>query len=296
MKGIDVSEHNGIINWEKVKSQIDFAIIRVSYGLHSIDKMAKRNIEECIRLGINFGVYFYSYALNITQVKTEVQTMLEFIKPYKEKILYPVIIDMEDADHYKEKHGMPSNEMLVDICETACNIIGSAGYFPTIYASQSWFMRRLRSDKLQKFCKWIAWWYEKAVFDKAEYPMWQYTSKGKIDGINGNVDMNEAFLDFPSSISYLQMIVKLQTIKMKAGLEDLTLQYFNCYMWNEDLIKKIYNGLNKAKIKYKKEYEDCKWNIIQEYFELEDKTIQFMKYYLYANDLRDKLFASIVEA
>lgn len=141
MKGIDVSEHNGIINWEKVKSQIDFAIIRVSYGLHSIDKMAKRNIEECIRLGINFGVYFYSYALNEAQVKTEVHTMLEFIKPYKEKILYPVIIDMEDADGYKEKHGMPSNEMLVSICETACNMIGSAGYFPTIYANQSWFMR-----------------------------------------------------------------------------------------------------------------------------------------------------------
>ena len=99
---------------------------------------------------------------------------------------------------------------------------------------------RLRSDKLKKFCKWIAWWYEKAVFDKAEYPMWQYTSKGKIDGINGNVDMNEAFLDFSSSISYLQMIVKLQTIKAKTGLADITLQYFNCYRYNEDLILKIY--------------------------------------------------------
>ena len=154
---------------------------------------------------------------------------------------------------------------------------------------------RLRSDKLQKFCKWIAWWYEKAVFDKSEYPLWQYSSKGKIDGINGNVDMNEAFLDFPSSISYLQMIVKLQTIKMKTGLADITLQYFNSYRWNEDLIKKLYNGLDKQKIKYKKEYEDCKWNIIQEHFGLSDDTIQFMKYYLYANDLRDKLFASIVE-
>ena len=102
-KGIDVSEHQGIINWEKVKEQIDFAMIRGSYGLYHIDKTAKRNIEECIRLKIPFGVYFYSYALNDTQVKTEVITLLEFLKPYKEDISFPVVIDMEDGDGYKEK-------------------------------------------------------------------------------------------------------------------------------------------------------------------------------------------------
>lgn len=141
MKGIDVSEHNGIIDWNKVKSQIDFAIIRVSYGMHKIDKMAIRNIEECIRLEIPFGVYFYSYALNELQVKEEVKLLLSTIKPYKDKILYPVIIDMEDSDGYKEKNGMPSNETLVNLCDTACTMIGSEGYFPMIYASQSWFMR-----------------------------------------------------------------------------------------------------------------------------------------------------------
>lgn len=141
MKGIDVSEFQGIINWEKVKSQIDFAIIRVSYGMKHVDKTAIRNIEECIRLGINFGVYFYSYALTELQVKEEVKLLLDTIRSYKEKILYPVIIDMEDADGYKEKHGMPSNEMLVNFCDIACQMIGTEGYFPMIYASQSWFMR-----------------------------------------------------------------------------------------------------------------------------------------------------------
>lgn len=128
--------------------------------------------------------------------------------------------------------------------------------------------------------------------------MWQYTSKGKIDGISGNVDMNEAFLDFPSSISYLQMIVKLQTIKMKTGLSDITLQYFNCYRYNDDLILKIYNRLNLPKIKnnYENLNDYDKWNLIQFEFNLADDTIQFMKYYLYSNDLREKLFASIVEA
>jgi hypothetical protein len=90
---------------------------------------------------------------------------------------------------------MPSNDDLVDFCDTACQMISAAGFFPMIYASQSWLMGRLRSDKLSKYAKWIAWWYEKAKFDKAIYPMWQKTSKGIVKGIIGNVDMNEAFVD-----------------------------------------------------------------------------------------------------
>lgn len=294
MKGIDVSEHNGIINWEKVKTQIDYVIIRATYGMKKVDKMAIRNIEESIRLDIPFGVYFYSYALNELQVREEVKLLLETIRPYKDKIFYPVIIDMEDADAYKEKNGMPSNEMLINICDTACQMIGTEGYFPMIYASKSWFDTKLKSEKLDKYAKWIAWWYDKAVFDKGIYTMWQYTSKGKIEGINGNVDINESFIDYPSSIKYLQMIIKTQTIGIKTGLSGITLQYFNSYRYNDSLINKIYNGLDKPKIKPKKDYND-KWNIIQEHFGLEDDTMQFMKYYLYANELRDKLFVSIVE-
>ena len=96
----------------------------------------------------------------------------------------------------KKKNGMPSNDMLVTICETACNLIGSEGYFPMIYASQSWFDGRLRSERLNKFSKWIAWWYDRAKIDKNKYSMWQYTSKGVIDGINGNVDLNESYIYF----------------------------------------------------------------------------------------------------
>ena len=293
MKGIDVSEHNGIINWEKVKSQIDFAIIRVSYGMKKVDKMAIRNIEECIRLGINFGVYFYSYALYELQVKEEVKLLLDTIRPYKDKILYPVIIDMEDADGYKEKNGMPSNEVLVNLCDTACTMIGSEGYFPMIYASQSWFMGRLRSDKLKKYAKWIAWWYEKAKFDTKEYLIWQKSSKGKIEGINGNVDINEAFIDFPTQIKYLQMIVKIQQIKMMTGLEDITLQYLNCYKYNDDLMIKLFNRLQNEKVKYDDKLS--KWDCIKNEFNFADKTIQFMQFYLYSDDLREKLFNSIVK-
>lgn len=152
---------------------------------------------------------------------------------------------------------------------------------------------RLRSDKLNKYAKWIAWWYQKADFDKSVYPIWQYSSKGKIEGINGYVDMNESFVDFPSQIKYLQMIVKIQHIKMMTGLADITLQYLNCYKYNDDLIIKLFNRLQKQKVIYDDRLS--KWDFIKKEFELEDKTIEFMQFYLYSDDLRNKLFESIVE-
>ena len=107
--------------------------------------------------------------------------------------------------------------------------------------------------------------------------------------------MNESFVDFPKQLKYLQMIVKIQQIKMMTGLADITLQYLNCYKWNDDLMIKLFNRLQEPKIKYSKEFNGCEWQVIKNQFYLEDNTIQFMKYYLYADDLRDKLFESIVE-
>lgn len=153
---------------------------------------------------------------------------------------------------------------------------------------------RLRSEKLNKYAKWIAWWYQKADFDKAIYPIWQYSSEGKIDGINGNVDLNKSYVDFPKQIKYLQMIVKIQQIKMMTGLADITLQYLNCYKWNDDLMIKLFKRLQNGKVKY--EDKLSKWDFIKNEFNLEDNTIQFMQFYLYSDDLRDKLFDSIVES
>ena len=121
MRGIDVSAHQGNINWDAVKaSGIEFAIIRISYGQNSVDSKAIRNIEECIRVGMPFGVYVYSYALNVNNAMNEANLVIKTLAPYKNKIKFPVIIDMEDADGYKKRNGMPSNETLIDICEKEC--------------------------------------------------------------------------------------------------------------------------------------------------------------------------------
>lgn len=201
-KGIDVSAHQGNINWDAVKaSGIDFAIIRISYGQNSVDSKAIRNIEECIRVGMPFGVYTYSYALNINNAINEANLVIKTLAPYKDKVKFPVIIDMEDADGYKRKYGMPSNDVLVSICEKECLMFEEAGYYAAIYASKSWFDTKLNSSRLNRFDKWIAWWNKGASFDKNIYGLWQYTSSGSVNGIFGNVDMNEAYKDYPSIIN-----------------------------------------------------------------------------------------------
>ena len=201
-KGIDVSAHQGNINWDAVKaSGIDFAIIRISYGQNSVDSKAIRNIEECIRVGMPFGVYTYSYALNVNNAINEANLVIKTLAPYKDKVKFPVIIDMEDADGYKRKYGMPSNDVLVSICEKECLMFEEAGYYAAIYASKSWFDTKLNSSRLNRFDKWIAWWNKGASFDKNIYGIWQYTSSGSVNGISGNVDMNEAYKDYPSIIN-----------------------------------------------------------------------------------------------
>ena len=89
MRGIDVSAHQGNINWDAVKaSGIEFAIIRISYGQSAVDSKAIRNIEECIRVGIPFGVYTYSYALNIDNAINEANLVIKALAPYKNKIKF----------------------------------------------------------------------------------------------------------------------------------------------------------------------------------------------------------------
>jgi GH25 family lysozyme M1 (1,4-beta-N-acetylmuramidase) len=230
MKGIDVSAHQGNIDWDAVKaSGIEFAIIRISYGQSAVDAKAIRNIEECIRVGMPFGVYTYSYALNVENAINEANLVIKTLAAYKNKIKFPVIIDMEDADGYKSKHGMPSNDTLVSICEKECLMFEEAGYYAAIYASKSWFDTKLNSSKLDRFDKWMAWWSSSASskFDHNAYGLWQYSSKGTVNGISGNVDMNESFKDYPSMINTENSSSTTSTTSKKS---------------NEEIAQEVING------------------------------------------------------
>ena len=102
MYGIDISRHNGDIDLEEYKD--GFVIIRVGYGSFTLDDKFERNVNECKRLGIPFGVYIYSYALNTEDARAEAEAVIETLKPYKNDIKVGVWFDMEDADGYKERH------------------------------------------------------------------------------------------------------------------------------------------------------------------------------------------------
>lgn len=155
MYGIDISKHNGNINLEPYKGQ--FVIIRVGYGHFHLDEKFERNVAECKRLGIPFGVYHYSYALNEADAEAEARGVLNAIAKYKNDIKVGVWFDMEDADGYKKKHGFKfSNSTIAPICFKFCKMIEDAGYYSGIYTSSSWldYVKGLND----RFDKWVANW------------------------------------------------------------------------------------------------------------------------------------------
>ena len=155
MYGIDISKHNGDINLEPYKGQ--FVIIRAGYGNFTKDEKFDRNVNECRRLGIPFGVYLYSYALNTEGAKKEAESLLKVLEPIKSDIKVGVWFDMEDADGYKKRHGFNfTHENISAICYEFAKTIEDAGYYSGIYTSASWL--QYITPECDRFDKWVASW------------------------------------------------------------------------------------------------------------------------------------------
>lgn len=202
--GIDVSKHNGQVNWDKVKSKIDFAIIRIGHGSDinsQDDPQAINNMNACDRLGIPYGVYLYSYALTEEEAESEAKHMLRMIKG--RNIKCGIWFDMEDADDYKNKHNLPldvnHSELYTRICATFTNYIKENGYKNVgIYSSKYVFENIIGKDYLQysDIKIWVAQWNSKCTYN-GRYDIWQYTSDGSVDGVpSARVDMNYMYTDF----------------------------------------------------------------------------------------------------
>ncbi len=188
---IDVSYAQGEINWEQVKSAgIAGVIIQCGYGDNiesQDDKYWKRNADECTRLGIPFGAYLYSYAVSIVQAESEAQHVLRLIKGYK--LSYPVYLDLEEPG---------TQAGAVERAKLFGDLIESAGHWCGIYANLNWWNHYLPG--LDRFTKWIAQYNSTCDYTGKDKDMWQYSSTGRIAGINGNTDMNECYRDFPNEI------------------------------------------------------------------------------------------------
>ena len=197
LKGIDVSNHQGGIDWLAVKNDgIDFAIIRSSYGWFTEDSMFRHNVNGCEAVGLPYGLYHYSYARNLEEAKIEVEGLIRLANSCNPS--YPIIIDMEDADNWKKNNGNPNNDMLVQILEYQCKKIEEAGYYAMIYANLDWFTNRLNDSRLDRFDKWLAQWYVDSP--AMNCGIWQYGANGVVAGINGNVDVNYSYNDYSSII------------------------------------------------------------------------------------------------
>lgn len=202
IRGIDVSKHQGAVDWSKVKKSgyYQFAMLRMGYGgdkKTQDDPTFETNVKRCEKHGIDWGAYLYSYALNTKDAASEAQHAIRLLENYRPT--YPIVFDMEDADGYKARHGMPSNDMLVNICETFLKTLEREGYYVSLYASTSWLQNQLRSPKLDAYDKWVAQWGDKCTYS-GEFGMWQYTDRAVVDGVAGNVDANIAYLDYPQII------------------------------------------------------------------------------------------------
>jgi GH25 family lysozyme M1 (1,4-beta-N-acetylmuramidase) len=192
LKGIDVSSHNGDIDWSKVKTQIDFAIIRLGYG-DNVEKQDDsyfiKNVNGCINNNIPFGVYIYSYALNLGGSES-IQSEIDHTKRMLSKISqkpFCVYIDMEDDSTIKL-----GKTLLTDFALEYCKQITQAGYKAGVYANENWFKNYLNCSTIASYgySIWCAKYSEYKPNITSNYDIWQYSSTGHINGINGNVDMN----------------------------------------------------------------------------------------------------------
>ena len=151
--GIDISEHNGNIDLSKYKDQ--FVIIRAGWGLGHLDKKYRRNVKECERLGIKFGVYWYSYALDDRTAEKEAVSFIDIIKG--DNVQLGAWLDMEDADGWKKRNGWaPTKRGVSDIVVRFCGKVEEAGFYTGVYLSYSW-LQYLDNNTIP-FDRWIAHW------------------------------------------------------------------------------------------------------------------------------------------
>ena len=192
-RGIDVSKWQGLINFEKVKKAgIEFVILRDGYGKESptqVDKRFKYNYSEAKAVGLNVGVYHYSYASSVDDAKAEAEFCLNNISG--KQFEYPICFDIEDSEML-----VLSNRKRTDIVKAFCDEIEKAGYYAMLYCSLNWLRNYLFKDELLcKYDLWLAQWSGSRPAE--DCGIWQFSESGTVSGIHGNVDLDYSYKDYP---------------------------------------------------------------------------------------------------
>ncbi len=197
--GVDISRYQKDVNFEALKNDgIEFVMIRVGArgyktGELVLDECFEQNIKGATEAGLDVGLYFYSQAVTQEEAIQEAQFVLDQIKDYK--ILYPIAFDMEFIDNDTARVETLTRDERTTIAAAFLNHINNAGYTPMLYGDTEWLVKRIDVAKFNASCIWLA---EEADIPKYpyRYEMWQYTTQGQVDGINGFVDLNISFVDY----------------------------------------------------------------------------------------------------
>ncbi|MGI5857547.1 MAG: glycoside hydrolase family 25 protein [Candidatus Merdivicinus sp.] len=197
LTGIDVSTHQGKIDWEKVAADgIDFAMIRLGLrgygqsGVLKLDDRFEENLKGAAEAGLAVGVYFYSQAITVEEGIEEAELVLDTLSG--RQLDFPVVFDQEEVFAADARTDDLDSVMATDIAIAFCDRVAEAGYQPMIYANTKWFIAQMDFSRLDKYGKWLAQYYRTPFFPY-QFQMWQYTSTGTVDGIDGDVDLNLYF-------------------------------------------------------------------------------------------------------
>ena len=181
IKGLDVSEFQGEVDWERVKAAgYKFAMLRAGYGYNTIDKQFRRNASECNRIGLPIGAYWFCYAFSPEKAAQEADGCISTVSGYR--LDYPVCYDIEARS----------------VVTSFCNRIESKGYYAMFYTNRNFLDTYLGTDLTKRYAYWYARYTDQ--FDGTDCGIWQYTNTGSVPGISGNVDLDLGYVDYPSVI------------------------------------------------------------------------------------------------
>ena len=198
VKGIDVSMHQGDIDFEKVKnSGVKFVIIRCNNWNEITNQVEKdpcfeRNYKAARTAGLDVGTYYYTWECSASGAARDAEHCMEYIKG--KTFEYPVFFDLEWNKAFAQGRQV-CNNMVKSFCDT----LEKHGYFSGLYISRSPLQTYISSDVAARYSLWIAEYASKCNYD-GEYGMWQYSDKGRVSGISGDVDLDECYADYPALI------------------------------------------------------------------------------------------------
>lgn len=198
LKGIDISKHDGAIDFRKVKESglADFAILRAGYGklISQKDIKFEEFYKGCKENGIPCGAYWYSYAKSVSEIQTEARVFLEVIKG--KQFEYPVYLDFEEKSQFNL-----GKAKCTEMAKAFLEILENAGYYAGIYSSKSHLENYFTEDILNHYTIWVAHYGVSKTSYKYPYDIWQYSESGNISGINHKCDLDYCYkADFPQTI------------------------------------------------------------------------------------------------